>query len=212
MLSIITKSCKILNDKLKVRLPIQKRLLDLILFELERKYHDQMYLEKLFKAIFSIAYYGLMRIGEIATGTHPVKARDVHIGRNKNKILIVLFTSKTHGKESFPQKIKIEETKEKDKFFCPFKLMRDFLAVRGNYIKDSDPFFIYGDGTPVKPEQVRKTLRNILETLNLNPSLYDTHSMRIGRASDMANFGYSASQIRQAGRWRSNAMFKYITS
>ena len=96
ILNAIVKGCKLKNDELKTRLPIRKKLLELILFEVERMYtgNSQIYLEKLYKALFIIAYYGLFRVGELTSGTHPVKARDVHVGSNKNKLLFVLYTSK----------------------------------------------------------------------------------------------------------------------
>ena len=34
-----------------------------------------------------------------------MKARDLHTGQNKEKLLFVLYTSKTYGLESIPQKI-----------------------------------------------------------------------------------------------------------
>ena len=77
MLSSIMKSCKLLNDKVLVRLPIRRRLLDLLLFEVQRIFPDQPYLEKLYLAMFSISYYGMFRIGEIAKSPHTMKARDV---------------------------------------------------------------------------------------------------------------------------------------
>ena len=52
-------------------------------------------------------YYGLMRVGEVSQGDHPVKARDIHAATNKDKILVILRSSKTHGKSTYPQKIKI---------------------------------------------------------------------------------------------------------
>ena len=130
----------------------------------------------------------------------------------KDKIMLVLHTSKTHGKNNKPQKITITgngNVKEK-RNFCPFELTKEYIDVRGSYCQDSDPFFIFRDGSVLKPIHVRKTLRNILERLNLNPALYDTHSFRIGKASDMLKFGYSLAEIRQKGRWASNAVYKYL--
>ena len=64
-LDIITKGCKLENDQLKIRLPIKLGLLEQILFEVEHKFESQPYLHRLYKALFSAAYYGLMRIGEL---------------------------------------------------------------------------------------------------------------------------------------------------
>ena len=44
----------------------------------------------------------------------------------------------------------------------------------------------------------------------LDPSLYKSHSFRIGAASWAAAKGFSNSKIRQLGRWISNAFLNYI--
>ena len=132
MLSNIMKSCKILNDKVMVRLPIKRHLLELILFALPR-FCQSTFLAKLYAVIFSVPYYGLLQIGEITTGLHPIKAKDVHVGNNKKKIMKVLYSSKAHGKESRPQKIKIKEIEGGNKcgkIFCPFVLMREYMKYR----------------------------------------------------------------------------------
>ena len=97
LLSSLVKGCKLENDKLKVRLPIQKGLLELLLFEIERMYskdQQQPYLEIMYKALFCLAYYGMMRVGELTQGAHCLKAKDIHVGNNKDKITMVLYTSK----------------------------------------------------------------------------------------------------------------------
>ena len=43
----------------------------------------QMYLKKLYMAIFAPAYYGLFCIGELTDSPHVVKTCDVHIALNK---------------------------------------------------------------------------------------------------------------------------------
>ena len=110
LLSSLVKGCKITNDSVKIRLPIQKGLLEMVLFEVERIFNNgktnQPYLEILYKAIFCLAYYGMMRVGELTLSPHVLKAKNIHIGNNKDKIMMVLYSSKTHGKESRPQHIK----------------------------------------------------------------------------------------------------------
>ena len=39
---------------------------------------------------------------------------------------------------------------------------------------------------------------------------FNTHSFRMGKATDMHNRGYSDAQIAKAGRWASNAFMRYI--
>ena len=210
MLNTITRSCRLINDTVKIRLPITRNLLDMLNFEIERKFTKQLYLEYMFKAVFNLAYYGMMRVGEIGLSNHTLKAKDVHIGYNKDKVLLVLHSSKTHGKESVPQKIKIEALKESKRFFCPFKILRKYMNLRGNYEEDTDAFIAFSDGSAVPPEHLRAVLRELLKNLGLNALLYDFHSCRAGRTVDMARMNYSLEYIRKAGRWRSNAVYKYL--
>ena len=65
LLGTLTRACKLVNDTIKTRLPIHCSLLELILFEFQRDYASQPYLHILYKAIFMLGYYGLMRAGEL---------------------------------------------------------------------------------------------------------------------------------------------------
>ena len=118
----------------------------------------------MYKTIFVMAYYGLFRIGEFTSGnsSHTIRARNVHVASNKDKILVILYSSKTHGLESVPQKVKITSAASyarnklnQKKFFCPFCLIKEYLALRGGYTDESEPFFIFKDGTYVKDYHIR---------------------------------------------------------
>ena len=218
LLMTLTKACRMVNDKVYTRLPIQCHLLELILFELQRIFDKQFYLEIMYKALFCLGYYGLMRVGELTFSQHCVKAKDIHMGMNKDKILIVLHLSKTHGVESRPQKIKISSVQDGNSFnrfrvdrhFCPFSIVNEYLLLRGNYAQDGDELFVFRDRSVVLPTQARKTLKLALTNLNLDSECYDMHSLRIGRASDMIRYGYSIDQVKIAGRWKSSCVYHYI--
>ena len=107
LLNTITRSCKLKNDIVKTRLPILMGLLNIILFEVKKTYDMQPYLQTMYITAFLIMYYGLFRVGEIAESPHSIKAVDIHESRGSNKLLIVLYSSKTHGRNSAPQKVKI---------------------------------------------------------------------------------------------------------
>ena len=212
LLNSLTRACKIKNDVLKCRLSIKKGLLELILFELKRTLVDQIYLQVLYRSLFCLAYYGLMRIGELTESPHTLKACNLHAGINKDKLLIVLYTSKTHGRESYPQKIKISALNKLNdqRLFCPFQAVRNYIKCRGKCVDKSENFFVFQDRSPVEANQVRVVLRDCLDSLNLDSSLYDCHSFRIGKATDMKLENYSITEIKSAGRWRSNAIYKYL--
>ena len=212
LLNSLARACRIVNDRVITRLPIRSKLLELLIFEVQRMFATQPYLEIMYKNILLLGYYGLFRIGELTSGSHPIKAADVHIAQNKDKMLFILHSSKTHGKESRSQRIKISRNVDKRKnFFCPFAASREYLALRGNYVNDADPFFVFGDNSPVQPYQNRKVLKNCLLAMNLLPKCYSFHSLRIGRSTDLIlKQKYSIDQLKFAGRWRSNVVFKYI--
>ena len=212
LLTSLARACRLINDKVRTRLPIRKQLLEMILFEIERKYSEkQPYLEILYKTILIIAYYGLFRIGELCTGNHQVKAIDCHVGQNKQKILFILYTSKTHGWESRPQKIKISALDNINTgFFCPFNLARKYFALRGSYADENEPFFVFRDKKSISPSQIREVLYNALYALNLNPKLYGFHSLRVGRCTDLIFYGKNIQAVKTTGRWKSNAVYKYI--
>ena len=84
------------------------------------------------------------------------------------------------------------------------------MSRRGPYIEESEHFFVFADKTPVKPHQLRQVLRALLDRINLEGNLYDVHSFRIGRTCDLEKFGYSVDQIKAMGRWKSNAVYRYL--
>ena len=214
LLASIIGACKLKNDMVKTRFPIRIGLLEIMLFEIERLFGTQPYMQTMLMAFFALSYYGLFRVGELADGEHQVKACDVHLAINKKKILVILHSSKTHSRGSAPQKVKITgrfETKC-TRNFCPFDLTHKFVEERGDITSPEDPFFILRDGSKVTPTMIRTALRTVLEALNLEASLYDTHSLRIGRATDLLKMGYKVEEIMQIGRWRSNVVFKYLRS
>ena len=217
LLSSLTCACKLENDRLKCRFPIQKGLFELLIFELKRILPEQVYLQTTYRALFCLAYYGLMRIGELThtISGHAVKACNIHIGKNKDKILIVLYSSKTHGENCFPQKIKITSACDSDKteemnLICPFTAVRKYLHARGGYTDDSENFFIFRDRSVILPSHVRTVLKNCLQALNLDADLYNTHSFRIGRTVDLWKKNKNLEELKRIGRWSSNAVYRYL--
>ena len=138
----------------------------------------------------------------------------IHIGVNKRKILIILHSSKTHSVANRPQKIKIEATEPKKegcyKFFCPFELLRHFMKLRGNFKDENEQLFIFHDKSAIKAQQARKLLKLCLHNLGLNAKLYNFHSMRIGMATSLIRNNQDFESVKRAGRWSSNAVYRYL--
>ena len=158
LLTCLTKACRLKNDKVYTRLPIRHGLLQLLIQSVTQVYDSQPYLVKLYQAMLVTAYYGLFRIGEITSSQHVIKAIDVHVGDNKDKLMFVLHSSKTHCQGDKPQIIKITGKSCENsmlgppnwtKTFCPFNLLRLYVSDRKKFIDKTEPFFIFRDRTPV---------------------------------------------------------------
>ena len=214
-LGLMTRACRIKNDVIKCRFPIHKGLLEIILFEIQRVCRSP-YLIIMYRAMFLIGYYGLMRVGEIADGLHTLKAANIHIASNKDKILLILYTSKTHLRAQYLQEIKITSVNQditahrKPSFFCPFKAICDYLLTRGSYVDVNENFFIFLDRSAVQPCHMRMILRTCLQNMGLNGKLYDCHGLHVGWASDLRKAGIPVETIMKMGCWRSNAVYRYL--
>lgn len=212
-LAAIIQAAKQENDRLYIRLPIQRHLIQLMLRFIDSHYikgSGQIYQGYWLKAIFSMAYHGMMRISELAEGPHAVRAQDIIHAKNKQKCTIYLRSSKTHSTADQPQIINIPA---QPTWFnnCPVRLITTYANLRGRYARyPEQPFFINKDGSPITPLQFRTNLKFILFTLGLPSELYGSHSFRSGKATDEKLAGKSVRQIKDDGRWSSSTVYKYI--
>ena len=158
-------------------------------------------------------------MGELTSGSHPILAKDVKIGHNKNKVKCILHSSKTHSKGNYPQTVKVcsyktqkgNTNKPSIASFCPYELLRKYAHLRGPIKRpQTEPFFVFLDGSPVRPFHMRNCLKLILKQLRYDEKLFSTHSFRIDRSGDLLKLGLSVETIKKLGRWKSNAVFRYL--
>ena len=152
-LSTLIRACKRKNDKLYTRLPIQRNLLHMLEDRIEDHFLsiNQPYLAKMYKPIISTGYHGLLRAGELMAGPHVMKACNVHTGVNKKKIQIILASSKTHSESMAPQSITIISDEDYNDKYCLYNIINDYISVRRKCILDNEQFFIFRDGSHVRP-------------------------------------------------------------
>ena len=130
--------------------------------------------------MFSTAYFGLFRIGEITQSPHVLKAIDVHTGVNKKKMMFVLHSSKTHNKGMKPQIIKITSTELRNlkhnnknmEQYCPFAMLTDFIQLHKRFKDEQEQFFIFVERSPVTSTHFRKTLIKSLKWNRFDYRLY----------------------------------------
>ena len=219
LLGSLTRACRLINDRVFTRLPIQCGLLEMILFEIQRIYDQQLYLEIMYKALFALSYYGMMRVSEVTESKHVLRTNNIHSADNKDKLLIILYSSKTHSTANRPQRIKITSNyAEKSgfyakRYFCPFNLVNRYIherVINLDASHDNDQFFVFKDGSVVKADNARQVLKQCLHNIGLDANNYGMHSLRVGRTTDLIKYNYSLEEVKRMGRWRSNTIYKYI--
>jgi integrase len=160
--------------------------------------------------IFSVAFHGFFRIGElIATNptcfTRVVAFEDITVSNHsENKVYIRLrHTKNMLSKDN----LLVTLVPSQDRDICPVALVKKFLALRGGI---SGPLFSYPGGTPISRHWFTQRLGECLRFAGLDPAFFKGHSFRIGAATEAAANGWSDAQIRRAGRWKSDAFKSYI--
>lgn len=216
-LSAIIRACKLHNDVVSVRLPIGLNLLNLILKEMERDFMDkgQPYLSALYRAITVSGYYGLMRVSELV-GKQALITNDVNMSKNvnKRKIKFLLRSSKTHHKGNAPQVIAFQPDQQvMGTSECCYNILTTFSQMRPKrkVVVDNSQYFVFADGSRVTERHFRSVLRKTIARLGLDPLAFNTHALRLGRASTLFKRHLPVDYIRKLGRWKHvSTAFKYF--
>ena len=203
LLGSLTRACKLCNDQVSIRLPVRRGLLGMLIGAVDILYGSnnwQPYLSIMYKALFSTVYFGLFRVGELMMSLHIVKAVDVHIGTNKDKLMFILHTSKTHNRGVKPQIIKIDgehnnkirQNSWNKQAICPFALLKSYVQKRKKFLTENEQFFVFKDCTPVTLYHFRHTLQALLKACHItHPERYCSSSFRSGHTNDMMEAGVS---------------------
>ena len=202
MLAGMHREGKFFDMRMPITVDILTRIIDSLAVTTQGQFNRTLY-----KAMFLTAFYGFMRIGEITAGSvHNIKMDSVSFlqAKNSNVAFTITFKSSKHSK-GIPFKIRINALKGDRN--CPVKALENYLKVRGLL---PGPLFCNPAGEPVPRFSFSSQLYTCLNYLGLSTKSYKGHSFRIGAATAYASKGFSDSQIRTLGRWRSNAFLKYI--
>ena len=190
-----------------VRLPITQPILHTILSAIYNSDYDS-YNRRLYTALFSLMYYAALRVSEVtqnANSQHNLSRNHITIIRHHSKqCLRITFTSYKHSSVP-PHPLLVHPSTS----FCPVKLYSKYVNSRPT-ASCRAPAFCLRDGRPLTRNHVVSALNTILQLTGNNPLQFNTHSFRIGRATDLATEGKSHTQIALQGRWKSNAFLRYI--
>lgn len=193
---------RVVRDK---RAPVTKSILTAICQVLPQVCYDT-YETCIFKAIFSVAYFGLFRISELVASSanmlgHPIEHTDVSIRDDKYAVIRLRHFKTNQRGNAVLLKIPRETGP-----ICPVVQLSNFLTVRPTV---SGLFFCHANQSPVTRSQVSAVLNKCIIKLGFT-GMYRSHSFRIGRATDLAAGGCNAQTVMKLGRWSSDSYRLYI--
>ena len=192
--------------------PINKQLLHSIL-DCAPFLVDNQYDRFLIKALFLTTYYACLRAGEIVTSVktdHTLTLSQIVKHKSSYGIRFESYKHSKSCKDSADSNSRLPlyiVSSVPGSKYCPVVALYDFLKIRG---KGAGPIFVDKHGKNIKRDLLAKWIKSGVELCNRSPANYNTHSIRIGRATQLADEGYSDEAIRTTGRWKSNAFKKYI--
>ena len=157
--------------------------------------------------MFLLAFAAFLRVGEMTVSNknteNVLKLNNLKKCQQIDGIMLK-FTDFKHSKGRSVS-IRIPRT---GGVFCPVYAWEQYFVQRRSF--QSDYLFCWPDNGPIKREQFAQTMKQVIEFIGLNTRLYTSHSFRIGAACNALSRGYSDAQIREMGRWQSDAFKTYF--
>lgn len=164
------------------------------------------YENALFKAAFTMAFFGFFRVSELVGqgkgGRQGLKLSCVKLGRD---LIVTLTGSKTDqlGKGAQVRLRGVDNLPG----ICPVQAMAEYLQIRAPV---GDTMFVHYSGEPLTRYQFQAVIKKGARILGWDVTRFSSHSFRIGAATTAAANGTSAQAIMEKGRWRSAAVHKYV--
>jgi site-specific recombinase XerC len=193
------------DSRCPITLPILQRLLQV----LQGIYYNA-YEVAMFKAAFTLAFFGFLRVGEFAKTPHVdidrvLSIGDITLSNEQGGQLLVHLRFSKMDQTGKGEVIHIPSNAQSG--ICPVSAIRQYLLIRP---KVEGPLFVHFSGKPLSHAQCSSLLKKSVKAIGLNPSHFSPHSFRIGAATSAAAAGTDIKLIKEMGRWHSQSVLTYI--
>ena len=204
------KKTQAITQPVKSRLPITLNIMRDIKSLLSSQ--PNSYLHIMIWAACCLAFFGFLRVSEFTVPGDNLFDESSHLSFNSisidnrdnpRQLKLIIKQSKT---DPFRRGVNIYLGVTSDTI-CPLRGILPYLVLRGSH---PGPLFMFEDGKSLTCHRFSMELNNILQKLNLDKHLYNTHSFRIGAATSARQACIPDSYIKMLGRWKSDAYLHYI--
>jgi len=139
----------------------------------------------MFKAAFSLAFFGFLRLGEFTAlskrqqGAGPLGASDVQLlGQASSRVVVVRLRRSKNNQHGPAQRVSIEAGQDRDS--CPVRAISEYMAARP---PGATAFLCHFDLTPLCRHEFQRLLKKATAAAGLDTQHYSSHSFRIGAAT-----------------------------
>lgn len=172
----------------------------------------QTYNGLLIGSALCIGYFFGGRVGEYAVNNredwdHVIRECDLlWIGNPYNPSALIIDFRLHKSNKLGIYSAKVEAICSCDTGVCPVHIIFRFLKIRNSeFINVFDkPLLLNLSNMPMRQQHVNNFIKNIIIKMKLDPTDYSSHSLRSGRATDLARTLKPTWFIKKWGRWRSN--------
>ncbi|CAC5360739.1 unnamed protein product [Mytilus coruscus] len=171
---------KRVDSRKPINVDVLKRLISILHYVCKSLHEANM-----FRAAFSLAFFGFMRIGEITrvnknADNHVVKISDIKFDIN-SEISVTIMSSKTD--QTGCSTTLILSSNDNDDEICVVKTLKDYLHLSPDC---QGQLFCHLNQNKLTRFQFLAVLRSALNFLSLKPEEFNTHSFQIGVATTAA--------------------------
>ncbi|XP_033369801.1 uncharacterized protein LOC107202702 [Parus major] len=151
----------------------------------------------LFRALFTVAFFGALRIGEMVAKHRNVLQPELlylsDIQLMARKVLLFLPYSPVDQERHV-----ISLALSGEPWVCPVLALRSYLTARS---QQEGPLFVHSDLRSVTKREFLAVLRCALSLLGLCPEQFGVHSFWMGTAVTAARCGYPGEDVTRLARW-----------
>ena len=167
----------------------------------------------LYRAIFLVAFYGFLRMSNIAPHSFKNFNKCQHFLRQDvifgpPGVHLILKWTKTMQDRKSHHVIQLPTIS--NKYLCPVQALRALL--RSRTLSPQHPLFasISPPHRPIIDTHIRDVLKNILISRNISPSSHGFHTFRRSGATFAFDHSVPLQNIMSHGLWKSSAVWTYL--